>query len=215
VNRVLAFESGLIMKKIETRVVETFENTWHATPDVISQAPGRINIIGEHVDYTGGYVLPAAIDRTIVITAKRTRGKKIRGYSLNYRQEVACAVGNYDRQHHALWFRYVLGVLYELEQSGYRVPGFDFCLGGDIPISAGLSSSAALGIATLTTVEGLTAQKIEDKEAALICQRAENNFVGVNCGIMDMFVSRVARKDQAVLIDCTNLTWRGVDVSLP
>ena len=203
------------MIRIDTRVQTVFETVWHTTPDVISRAPGRINIIGEHVDYTGGYVLPAAIDRNIIMAAKRTRGNKIRGYSVNFQEEVSCTAGNYDRQHPALWFRYVLGVLYELEQSEYRVPGFDFCLDGDIPIGAGLSSSAALGMAVLTAIEGFTGKKIGDKEAAFICQRAENNFVGVNCGIMDMLVSRVARKDQAVLVDCTNLKWQGVDVSLP
>ena len=203
------------MTRIDTTVLTAFEKVWHTTPDVISRAPGRINIIGEHVDYTGGYVLPAAIDRSILIAAKRTRGKNIRGYSVDFQQEVSCTAGNYDRQHPALWFRYVMGVLNEWEKLGYRVPGFDFCLGGDIPIGSGLSSSAALCMAVLTAVEGLAGKKIGDKDAALICQRAEHDFVGVNCGIMDMLVSRVARKDQAVLIDCTNLTWRGVDVTLP
>ena len=203
------------MKGIDTKVIAIFGKTWRTTPDVISRAPGRINIIGEHVDYTGGYVLPAAINRSIIMAAKRTPDKKIRGYSVNFLQEASCTAGNYDKQHPALWFRYVLGVMYELEKSGYRVPAYDFCLGGDIPIGAGLSSSAALGMVVLTAIEGLTGQKIGDKEASLICQRAENNFVGVNCGIMDMLVSRVARINQAVLVDCTNLTWRGVDVTLP
>ncbi len=203
------------MKKIETLVVDGFKNIWRVTPDIVSRAPGRINIIGEHVDYTGGYVLPAAIDKNIVITAKKTRGTEIRGFSLNYGQKAACTLGIYDRQHPALWFRYVLGVLLELEKSGYQVPVFDFCLGGDIPIGAGLSSSAALGMAVLTAIEGLTGQKIGDKEAAIICQKAENDFVGVNCGIMDMLASRVARKNQAVFIDCSNLIWEGVDVILP
>jgi len=108
-----------------------------------------------------------------------------------------------------------MGVLSELERAGYPVPGFCFSVGGDIPIGAGLGSSAALEMAVLTAMEGLLGYKMGDKEVALLCQRAENDFVGVSCGIMDQFISRMGRRDQALLIDCTNLSSELVPANLP
>jgi galactokinase len=203
------------LKKRETQVVESFEKKWLVHPSVLSKAPGRVNIIGEHTDYTGGLVLPVAIDRSIVFAAKKTDKSTIRGYSLNYQQEASCPVGDYDPKHPKPWFRYVMGVLSELHKADYSIKGFDFCIGGDIPIGAGLSSSAALEMAVLTGMEGLFGFKIKDIEAALICQRAENDFVGVKCGIMDMLVSRLGVRNHAILIDCTDLSSRAVEINLP
>jgi galactokinase len=203
------------LKKLEADVIESFEKKWLSTPAILSKAPGRVNIIGEHTDYTGGYVLPVAINRSIVFAANKATTPRIRGYSLNYQQEVSCTVGDYDRKHPNLWFRYVLGVLTELQRAGYRVTGFDFCLGGDIPIGSGLSSSAALGMAVLTAMEGLAGFRMNDIEAALLCQRAENNFVGVQCGIMDMLISRAGLRNHALLIDCSSLSYRAVEIDLP
>ena len=108
-----------------------------------------------------------------------------------------------------------MGVLSELERAGYAVPGFCFSVGGDIPIGAGLASSAALEMAVLVAIEGLLGFKMSDKEAALLCQRAENDFVGMNCGIMDQFISRMGRRDQALLINCTDLSSELVPATLP
>lgn len=202
-------------KKLEVEVVESFEKKWLVHPSVLSKAPGRVNIIGEHIDYTGSLVLPVAIDRSIVFTARKTDKSTIRGYSLNYQQEASCLVGEYNPKHPNPWFRYVIGVLSELQKAGYHVSGFDFCVGGDIPIGAGLSSSAALEMAVLTGIEGLFEFRINDTEAALICQRAENDFIGVKCGIMDMLISRLGIKNHAILIDCSDLSSRAVKIDLP
>ncbi len=203
------------LKKLEPDVVESFEKKWLSAPAMLCKAPGRVNIIGEHTDYTGGYVLPVAINRSIVFAANKATTQRIRGYSLNYQQEVSCTVGNYDRKHPALWFRYILGVLTELQTAGYRITGFDFCLGGDIPIGSGLSSSAALGMVVLTAMEELNGFRMKDTEAALLCQRAENNFVGMKCGIMDMLISRAGLRNHALLIDCSSLSYRPVEIDLP
>ncbi|HEY41357.1 MAG TPA: galactokinase [Dehalococcoidia bacterium] len=203
------------MIELAARVSNSFRKTWSTTPDVVSIAPGRVNLIGEHTDYTGGFVLPAAIDRHIVVAAKRTNGSKVTGYSVDFDNIANCPVGEYDPEHPVEWFHYVAGVLSELERTGHFVPGFCFSVGGDIPIGAGLSSSAALEMAVLTALEGLLGIRMDDREAALLCQRAENDFVGMNCGIMDQLISRMGQRDHALLIDCTSLSVEPVDANLP
>ena len=203
------------MIELAKRVSDAFRKTWSANPDFVSIAPGRVNLIGEHTDYSGGFVLPIAIDRHIVVAAKRTGNAKILGHSLDFNTTAECPVGDYDPVHPVEWFRYVAGVLCEMERAGYPVPGFCFSVGGDIPIGAGLASSAALEMAVLTMLEGLLGIRLDDREAALLCQRAENDFVGMNCGIMDQFISRKARRDHALLIDCTDLSSEVVNASLP
>jgi len=203
------------MGKLIAAVVDSFREKYSSEPDVIIQAPGRVNIIGEHTDYTGGFVLPVAIDKTIVIAAGLPGNSIISGYSVDFKEDASCKIGNYDPDHPAGWFRYVMGVLSELERSGKSIEGFNFTVGGSIPIGSGLSSSAALETAVITAVEGLFNFSLDDIEAALLCQRAENNFVGMNCGIMDQFISRMGRKDHALLIDCTDLSYRTVELNLP
>lgn len=203
------------MQELIEKVVSSFHEIFHSEPEVAAVAPGRVNLIGEHTDYTGGFVLPAAINREIVITAGKTRGDTVHGFSLDFHSEAVCSVGEYDPKYPETWFRYVMGVLKELEEAGHRVSGFSFTLGGNIPIGSGLSSSAALETAILTALEGLFEFRMEDLEAALLCQRAENKFVGVNCGIMDQLISRTGRKGKALFIDCSNLSMKPVDAEIP
>jgi len=203
------------MSELAEKVVRTFGEKWSFKPDVVSRAPGRVNLIGEHTDYTGGYVLPVAIDREIVFAAKRTGGNIVRGYSIDFDGEASCEAGGYEREHPAGWFRYVMGVLWALSETGRSPGGFTFAFGGDIPIGSGLSSSAALETAVLTAMEELFGFEIEDTEAALLCQRAENDFVGMNCGIMDQFISRMGRRDHALFIDCNDLSHRYIPINLP
>jgi len=203
------------MKTTVAAVTESFTNTFSKRPDVVGRAPGRINIIGEHTDYTGGYVLPAAIDRDIVFAASRTGSGTIEGLSVDFGKRASCPVGEYDPSHPEVWFRYIMGVLSELGKDGRDIGGFTFAFAGDIPIGAGLSSSAALETAVLTVMEELFGFSIEDTEAALLCQRAENNFVGMNCGIMDQYISRMGVKDHALFIDCSDLSCRTVAMDLP
>jgi len=204
-----------LMNLDEEKIAQSFSERWGYSHTVMSKAPGRVNIIGEHTDYTGGYVLPAAINRDIIFAAAVTKGSDVRGYSLNYCQNASCRIGNYDPLHPVTWFRYVMGIMNELEKTGYSIQPFDFCVGGNIPIGSGLSSSAALGMAVLVAMEQSGNFKMDDNEAALLCQRAENNFVGVKCGIMDMLISRKGRRDHALFVNCTDLSSRMVSTEMP
>jgi galactokinase len=203
------------MTETADRVILAFCDRYSADPEVVAAAPGRVNLIGEHTDYTGGLVLPAAIDREIVIAVGGTSAPMVKGFSLDFEREAACPVGQYDPRYPEGWFRYVMGVLAELEAEGVVIPRFRFVIGGNIPIGAGLSSSAALETAVLTAVEGFLGFRMEDTEAALLCQRAENRFVGVNCGIMDQLISRTGRRGCAVFIDCSDLSMRTVPAEIP
>ena len=203
------------MKELIKSVVHTFEEKYSTKPDVIALAPGRVNLIGEHTDYTGGFVLPVAIDREIIFAAGKIPGKTITGYSLDFNEDTSFQIGSYDRKHPCSWLRYIMGVLFELEQTGRAIEGFNFTVGGDVPIGSGLSSSAAIEMAVCTAMEGLLEFKMDDMEAALLCQRAENNFVGMNCGIMDQYISRIGRENHAVKIDCTDLSTQAITINTP
>ena len=211
----LAATKSAEMRELAARIVDSFRAKWSEKPDAVSVAPGRVNLIGGHTDYTGGFVLPVAIDRHIVVAAKKRNDSTILGYSVDFDEEACCRVSNYTPEHPRAWFRYIMGVLSKAERVGYSVEGFSFSVGGDIPIGSGLSSSAALEMGVLTATEGLFGFRMEDREAALLCQRAENDFVGMNCGVMDQFVSRMGRRGHALLIDCTQLSEQAVRINLP
>ncbi len=203
------------MKNIAATVTEAFHKNWSKAPEVVGRAPGRVNIIGEHTDYNDGYVLPVAIDRDIVFAASVNDTGKIQGVSVDFGATASCRAGEYDPGHEQVWFRYVTGVLSELEKTGRDIGGFSFAFSGDIPIGSGLSSSAALETVVLTVMEELFGFTLEDTEAALLCQRAENRFVGMNCGIMDQYISRMGEKGHALLIDCHDLSYQSVPIILP
>ncbi|MHB9030259.1 MAG: galactokinase [Candidatus Latescibacterota bacterium] len=208
-------DMGYTMTELAERVIRSYREIYGKAPEVVVAAPGRVNLIGEHTDYTGGFVLPVAINREVVIAAAKTRDRIISGYSVDFDSEASCVAGHYDPNHPMGWFRYVLGVLKELEEAGQAFDGFQFAVGGDIPIGSGLSSSAALETAVLTLMESIFSFRMEDGEAALLCQRAENRFVGVNCGIMDQLISRAGKKGKALFIDCASLQSKPVPAEIP
>lgn len=174
------------------------------------RAPGRVNLIGEHTDYNGGFVLPAAIDREVLMVGRRRPDHKIRLYSLDYREEAVGDVRTPDRAASPAWSRYVQGVVWALQQHGFTVGGFEAVLTGNVPQGAGLSSSAALEVATAMLLQALFELSLSGPEMAALCQEAENRFVGVNCGIMDQFISRMGKRGTVLLLDCRSLEHRWV-----
>jgi galactokinase len=181
------------------------------------RAPGRVNLIGEHTDYCDGFVMPAAIDfSTVIAISGRTDGRVV-AHSVNFNERVDRAVAElvdegFDtlragRRVH--WVDYIAGVLWALRERGVDVSaGFSMTIAGDVPLGAGLSSSASIEVAAAFAVLGALGVEMPRKEIAVLCRRAENAFVGANVGIMDQFVSCCGAADHAVMIDCRSLEYR-------
>lgn len=179
-----------------------------ATDAVTVYAPGRINIIGEHTDYNDGFVLPAAIDRMMTVQARRNGASStVRLTARATQQTFSFDLGHFSPVEKG-WQNYVMGVVSELQKLGGAISGFDAEFGGDVPIGSGMSSSAALECSfavALNELFGLGFSKWQLIEAS---QRAEHNFVGIKCGIMDQFASVMGKKDHVMLLDCRSLDFQ-------
>jgi len=176
----------------------------------VYRAPGRVNLIGEHTDYNEGFVLPAAIDLFTWVAIAKRDDRRIRLQSENVGQSTELNLDTPPRAPSREWTTYVFGVAAVLEQQGHRLQGANLLIRGEVPIGAGVSSSAALEVAAgfaLLVVSGIT---IDGKGLALACQRAENEFVGTQCGIMDQLASACCVKDRALLLDCRSLEFRNI-----
>ncbi len=172
-----------------------------------------MNLIGEHTDYNEGFVLPAAIDRDVMIAVRARRDRTVRVHSLNYGETVEFALDDITYDHNRPWSNYVRGTLKVLSDSTAPLRGMDMVVVGDVPAGAGLSSSAALEVATAVAARAVAGFDLEGRDMALKCQRAENSFVGVNCGIMDQFASVLGKARHALFIDCR--TYECEPVPLP
>jgi len=177
---------------------------------MIFVAPGRVNLIGEHTDYAEGFVMPAAINFATLAGISVRNDGKIAVYSENQGEEKIFEGVQEKRSKH--WSDYPMGVVAVLAGEGHEIPGFNLSIWSDVPLASGLSSSAALEVATAFAVLGLvgTSQQISYPGPVLakLCQRAENEFVGANCGIMDQFISVNGQHDNALLLDCRNLSYK-------
>ncbi|MCU1312291.1 MAG: galK [Acidobacteriaceae bacterium] len=176
----------------------------------VFQAPGRVNLIGEHTDYTGGLVMPAAIDFNTVAAVSPATGSKSAIYSVNFKREFqfdSAAIP--DKPKHD-WTDYPLGVLWSLRQAGITAPQFSMTLEGDVPLGAGLSSSASIEVAVAFAVLALAGATMSRTDIALACKRAENGFVGAQSGIMDQYIACCGVKDHALMIDTRDLSSRAV-----
>lgn len=169
---------------------------------LVAAAPGRVNLIGEHIDYCDGFVLPLAIDRHVVIAAALNNSSAVRVHSVG-EEEAIISLEDEQRPGQPSWANYLRGVLEGFRlQGSWPVPGFNAVIVSSLPIGGGLSSSAALELAFATIVEGFVDTVLDTREKALLCQKAEHDFAGVPCGIMDQFASAFGQKDNLVLIDC-------------
>jgi len=204
------------MADLENRIdqlSEKFAEVYGAPPMVIVRAPGRVNLIGEHTDYNDGYVLPIAIDRDVLIAASPSSDSTVSLYSVNFDRVSTFSLGNVRRDTVNKWSNYPRGVAVMLRNRRRRISGADFAIQGDIPLGAGLSSSAALEVASAMAFQALDRFEMSRPEMALLCQSAENEFVGVNCGIMDQFVSCLGKKGHALFIDCRTLEHETVPLA--
>ena len=194
------------------RLRDAFTREFGAPPDLVARAPGRVNLIGEHTDYNDGFVLPVAIDRDVLVAARRRADRRARILAANLGRRTEFPVD--DIRHHPpeRWSHYERGVVLMLQRQGHDVGGFEMALEGDVPAGAGLSSSAAVEVATGTALKALFGLDVDPVQLALLSQKAENEFVGVNCGIMDQFISALGQRDNALFLDCRSLDTRHVPV---
>lgn len=191
-------------------IEQEFRKVFGASPDVVVRAPGRVNLIGEHTDYNQGFVLPAAIDRYCWYAGRRRPGREVVAYSLDFGKRAQFSLDHIERDGAGRWSDYLRGVSKLLQESGAALDGAEIALGGDVPREAGLSSSAAVEIAAGAFWKNLMNFAVDGVSLAKLAQAAENNFVGVPCGIMDQFVSALGRKDHALFLDCRDLSYRYV-----
>jgi len=191
-----------------------FSAAFQQQPDLVVQAPGRVNLIGEHTDYNGGFVLPAAINYCTWIAASARQDRELHVIARDFgQQKVSFNLDSVmEPDDSAPWSNYVRGVVQELRKKGFQLAGGNLYITGNVPAGAGLSSSASLEVAVVRALTELSGETIDPTDAALVGQAAENNFVGCNCGIMDQLISARGQESSALLIDCQDLSTRAVSI---
>ncbi len=187
-----------------------FRDRFGAEPEVVARAPGRVNLLGAHVDYSEGWVLPAAIDRSVWVAARRASGARTRLAALDFSEEASFDAADIEppvaeRGGETSWSDYPQGLAWALAQRGIDAPPIDAAFGGDLPIGAGVSSSAAVEMAFLLAWEQLAGFRLSGIERAQVGRQVENDYVGVQSGIMDQFASVHGRQGHALLLDCRSL----------
>jgi galactokinase len=178
-------------------------------------SPGRVNLIGEHIDYNGGYVFPCALEFGTFACIRKRNDNKVNLASTNFDLKVAIQLNDIVYKEEDDWANYPKGVIKIMQDSGYKVEGMDILISGNIPNGAGLSSSASLELLIGVIVNNLYNGGIIDRvELVKIGQKSENSFVGVNCGIMDQFAVGMGKKDKAILLDCNTLEYKYANINL-
>ena len=188
----------------DAQVIQTFQQRYGAAPTFLVRAPGRVNLIGEHTDYNDGFVMPMAIDRAAWIALRPSGNRQVTVHALDFGES-----DTFDLDHLApapgSWADYVRGVAWALQQHGYTTAGWEGMMAGDVPVGAGLSSSAALELAVARAFGAVAGWAWDASRMALLGQYAENKWVGLNCGIMDQMISAAGVAGHALLIDCRSL----------
>ncbi len=191
---------------------DAFTERFGVRPRMIVRAPGRVNLIGEHTDYNEGFVFPIAIDRETFVAARSRPDTIVRTYTSQFGQEDSFDIGQIERSPDHLWANYVRGVVKGIRARDLPITGADLLISSDVPIGSGLSSSASLEVAVGYAMQMLNNINLLGEELALIAQGAENSFVGVQCGIMDQFISVLGQENHALLIDCRDLSYRSLPI---
>src|SRR5665647_885661 len=186
----------------------------------VFSSPGRVNLIGEHTDYNGGYVFPAAINLNSTIILRERADRIIKLAATDLPDRVVASLDSLDEYKSLKWGNYQLGVADELQKAGYSLVGCEMLFHDTVPLGAGLSSSAAIEVATavaLVTIGNEKANILTDLDMvhiAIIAQRAENQYVGVNCGIMDQFISALGKKNNAIFLNCRDLSYKHIPIEI-
>ena len=189
---------------------QSFVSYFNSESEIIVRAPGRVNLIGEHTDYNDGFVLPMAIDHAVWLALRPRDDKTVRLFSLDLETDAAFELDSLTKG--TDWIEYPKSIAYELMKAGYELRGFDAVMTGDVPRGAGLSSSAAVELAVARAFAAVSGIEWDAPKMAKLSQKAENEWVGVNCGIMDQYISVLGQEGQALLIDCRSLEYELIPV---
>ena len=192
---------------IHAELSEAFQKLFGGRPSIY-RAPGRVNLIGEHTDHNEGFVMPAAIDFSTWVAIAPRNDRRIVVRSENFSETVELDLDEPPERGRGHWSDYPFGVALELDRAGQRLDGANILVRGEVPIGSGLSSSAAIEVATGYALLDLAGANIDRLELAKLCQRAENEFVGMRCGVMDQFISCFGKAGYALLLDCRSLDYR-------
>ncbi|MDI9879889.1 galactokinase [Flectobacillus longus] len=195
-------------------IIKKFIDTFSAKPTITVRAPGRINLIGEHTDYNDGYVLPASIDKAIYFSISPRTDNECHVVAFDLDSATVFSVDNPVASEYS-WCNYLIGVVDELQKAGKQFGGFNLVFGGDIPLGAGVSSSAAVETGLSFAINYIYELGLSTLQMVQISKAAENNFVGVNCGIMDQFASMFGKKDSVIRLDCRDLSYQYFPIALP
>ncbi|MBB1271297.1 galactokinase [Psychromonas sp. SR45-3] len=201
-------------KQLKQRAANAFQDVCGYPATTFVQAPGRVNLIGEHTDYNDGFVMPCAIDYQAVIACAKRDDGVIRLISVDYDHVQDSFVVNQEIKptEDKLWANYMRGVIHFLKEKGYSLGGADIAITGNVPLGSGLSSSAALEVVTGQAMKVLYELDVTQSDLALIGQASEHNFAGCKCGIMDQMISACGEKSHALLLDCRSLESKAVHI---
>lgn len=204
------------MKNLRENVTQIFQQTFNSDPAFIIRAPGRVNLLGEHVDYNDGFVLPAAIDRAVWLACSPSAAPHSTLVAvdlderISFSSETIATKTDIDGKPLPHWAKYPVGVAWSLDEAGYETPPINVVFASDVPRGSGLSSSAAVEMGFGSAWQAAAGWEADAMSRARIGQRAENQYVGVNCGIMDQFASACGKRGHALYLDCRSLAWQTV-----
>jgi galactokinase len=201
-----------MMQDFVPAIKEVFKSRFHQPP-FLFRAPGRVNIIGEHTDYNEGFVLPAAIDKAIYVGIFPREDSQVNLFSLEFQESFSADINSLQPVEKG-WPNYILGVAALMTRRGHSLKGFDLAFHGDVPIGSGLSSSAAVECATAFALNAVFNLGISPMELAFIAQKAEHEFAGVMCGIMDQFASVFGKRDHVIRLDCRSMEYEYLPLKL-
>ena len=191
----------------KSELQENFRNRFHKDATDFFFCPGRVNLIGEHIDYNGGKVMPCAISRGTFLAVAKNTDKKLRFQCLNFPETAELHLQTSYAKTGKEWFNYPLGSLNQLLQEGHTLSGLDMLFYGNLPIGAGLSSSASIEVLTMFAANELFQLNISNIEIAKLGKKVENEFIGLNSGIMDQFAVAMGKKNKAILLNCDSLEY--------
>ena len=209
------------LQELTAHITKEFQNKFNRAPRWIVAAPGRVNVIGEHTDYNDGFVLPMAIERYAIMAADAplpgsvSAASVISIYDAHFKENATIDISAPVTKGLPKWSNYIRGVLCGFQNRGVKIPALDVAFMSTVPLGGGLSSSAALEVCTATLIEAATGKAIDPIEKALLAQKAEHDFAGVPCGIMDQFISALGREGHLLLLDCRTRKTELVPMSDP